>query len=156
MSWDPTAVHDDSRSINFNWVFLRKSILERKSATFITIKWVNYIKAINFLTIDGFLTRNQYFLTHVELSEKEIGLEAVVDCPLFFWHAPPGEVHLFPWCAIRDALTKSVVALTSVESLLNVFSVLEVSYCSSENACVYCAVTEECSFLSWEAFDQTS
>jgi len=47
-----------------------------------------------------------------------------------FWHAPPGEVHLFPWCAIRDALTKSVVALTSVKSLLNVLSVLELSDCA--------------------------
>ena len=28
LSWDPTAVHDDSRSIDFNRVLLRKSILE--------------------------------------------------------------------------------------------------------------------------------
>ncbi len=28
LSWDPTTVHDDCRSINFNGVFLRKCILE--------------------------------------------------------------------------------------------------------------------------------
>ena len=28
LSWDPTTVHDDSRSIDFNRVLLRKSILE--------------------------------------------------------------------------------------------------------------------------------
>ena len=28
LSWDPTSVHDDSRSIDFNRVLLRKSILE--------------------------------------------------------------------------------------------------------------------------------
>jgi hypothetical protein len=79
----------------------------------------------------------------------------VIDGPLFFWHAPPGEVHLFPGSAVGNSLTESIVSFTSVESLLYVFSVLEVSNGSSEDACEDCTIAKKGSLFSGQSFDQT-
>jgi len=66
----------------------------------------------------------------------------MVDSPFFLRHTPPGKVHLFPWRAIGYSLAKSIVTFTSVKLLFHVLSVLEIRKCATENASVYCSVTQ--------------
>ena len=153
---DPTTIHYDSRTINFDWVFLWKRILKWQSTPFVTVKRIDYVKPLNFLSIDYLFTRNQNLFAHVELAKKKVWLESVIDSPFFFRHTPPSEVHLFPGCAVSYTLWESVMTFTSVEILLKVFSVLKVRKGSGEDTCVNPTVPKQSSFLGRKAFDQTS
>ena len=80
----------------------------------------------------------------------------MVDGPLFFGHAPPGEVHLLPRRAVRNAHVEPVVALTAEELLGNKVPVLEVGNCARDQASDKGTVAHERALSGVHALNQTS
>lgn len=58
----------------------------------------------------------------------------MIDSILFFGHAVPGEVHLFPGSAVGDAHVEPVVALRAQELKLDEVTVLQVRREASHHA----------------------
>ena len=110
-SWDPSSINDKGSSIDFDCVFLFKSGLHTQLTAFVTEKRVNHVESVTLLPINNLLTRNEYFLACVELSNNIIRFEHVVNGPLCFGHSPPSEVHLCPRSAIHHGQRHFVVCV---------------------------------------------
>ena len=95
-----------------------------------------------FDTIDCSRAGNKHFLGHVELPHEEIGFEPVVNGPLFFGHAPPGEVELLPGSAVCYSGGEAVVGFRTVELLRDVITILLICDATSDKASEYGALTE--------------
>ena len=110
----------------------------------ITVEGVDHVESSDLLAIDIFVMRDQHLLTVVKLANDEVRSELMVDCPFFFRHAPPGEVHLLPGCAIRDRLIfKLVMALRTLESLLDELTIVEVRKGTGSQGRENCTFSDE-------------
>jgi len=110
-SWDPSSINNKCSSIDFDCVFLFKSGLHTQLTAFVTEERVNDIESVTLLSIDDLLTRDENFLTCVELSNNVVGFEHVVNGPFLFGHSPPSEVHLCPRSAIHHGQRHFVVCV---------------------------------------------
>mmetsp|Transcript_115393 Transcript_115393/g.160183 ORF Transcript_115393/g.160183 Transcript_115393/m.160183 type:complete len:229 (-) Transcript_115393:36-722(-) len=127
LSWNPTSVNNDGGSIKLDEVFSLSDTLKGSMTTFVTVKRIDNFESLNSLSIDDSFSGNEDLLGEVKLTNDEVRSKSMVYSPFFIGHTPPGEEHLLPGSAVSRLQRESVVGFRTVEFLLDVLSVVEVT-----------------------------